>query len=571
MKKVSWFHLGIVMALMAVLLVPQAGGAAAPGRVTAPSTPITVALSLTSTSGKGGTAEVSCKVSSTRNISNVVVRMTAKGGATFLSSSSWNSALTKGVASTFTTTLALNKEGNGSVTCTALGPSSNGTRWGDMKTYYFNVTSTSLTQGWGKTALAGKAQLLSPDAPELAGIQPVNEQRAMDPAAGKPGAPAPLGTQTAGSEATTCYRGYWYFYDRGTYLPPADPATTTSRAKFTLRPLQRSSIYLYDYDYGLGDDYLGATITDDNGYWSFCTTNPQADGDYIDLYFRAYMSNTWWTVSLGAHGTGGTFYWYSPATRFQNTPSGVWYNVGAWYIPYTTTNYMAAWLFNDLNRAIFYFTDPRRAGQGAETSSYTTPGYPAWIKWSPSSTDGTYYSFSDDTIHLMGNDPRTYSASTHEYGHRIMNIMYPNDDWPNGYGICPSPHYYNGVSSQSCAFSEGWADAVALLVPNDALYRWASGATANNETRAGFSAGDAVEGNIAATYWDWMDVNNDNNGTYYDTTQFSFDSFLRAIDVQDDDRFLQYWQYWKSYSGVWCAPALRSLRLNINSAGYACP
>jgi hypothetical protein len=287
------------------------------------------------------------------------------------------------------------------------------------------------------------------------------------------------------------------------------------------------------------------------------------------------MSNSWWVVSTGSTGGGATYNWVSGT--FNTTPIAGSFSTGAWYIP-TVGNYMAAWLHNDLNRAIYYFRSPRRYGAPAEGPTIEQ-GYainasiPAYIKWSPSSVDGTYYSFGDDTIHLAGADPRTYSASTHEYGHRVMNLMYPADDWPNGFGNCPSPHFYNGVSGQSCAFSEGWADAVALLVPNDPYYRWASGSTANNETRAGFAAGDAVEGNVAAVFWDWFDVNNEGvGGLFYDQVQFPTDSFFRAIDIQNDDKFQHYWLAWKSQNfGSWCGMALSALRYNINSAGYVCP
>lgn len=430
MRKLSFFHLCVVALLIAVLLAPQMAGGAAPGRVTAPSTPITVTLTVNAAGGKGAAAEAVCQVSSTKNISNVTVKMTTRGGAAFLTGNAWTSSLAKGSASTFSASLALNKEGNMEVTCSALGPNNNGTRWGDMATYYFNVNASSITQGWAQASTAGKAQLLSPDgpalAPEMQVVSPADHPLPRDSGEIAQPAAGPI------TQATTCYKGYWYFYDRGTYLPPADPALAASKAKFALRPLQWASIFLYDNDYGAGDDYLGAAITDENGYWSLCVTNPQADGDLIDLYFRAYMSNSWWVVSTGATGGGSTFNWVT--STFANTAAGATINTGSWYIP-TSGNYMAAWLHNDLNRAIYYFRNPRRysaPGDGTTVDAgYILPSIPAYIKWAPSSTDGTYYSFGDDTIHLAGTDPRTYSASTHEYGHRVMNLMYPNDDWPD--------------------------------------------------------------------------------------------------------------------------------------------
>jgi hypothetical protein len=541
-----------------------------------PQTPVTVELSVSPSGGKGGTAVVTCKVSSTIEIKNLKVSITANR-VSYLSTNKWTFTIAKGGASEYSTTMLFSSEGNMSVTCTALGPNHNGTRWGDAKTLYYNVSASAVNEGWNMSEnfQRNAAKLLDENAPELAAA--TSEFSSSVPG---PEPVSPDGSQLSEpsnpiTQATTCYKGRWYFYDRGTYdAASGTPATTANRAKMTLRPLVWSSIWLYDDDGRSGDDYLGAAFTDENGYWSYCVTNPQSDGDYIDLYVQAAMASTWYDVSTSS--SYNPYYWYtSNGTATWSNTSGANFNTGAWYVPNTSTNLLAAWTYNDLTRANMYLRDPHRVNSdpSAPTTMEYTVGFSmvSRTKWTPSSTDGTYYTFSDDTIHLQGNDPRTYSALTHEWGHFVMNRLYGDDsEWPAGDGNCPSPHYYNGVSTKNCAWSEGWADALALLVPNDPLYRWASGATANNETRSGFSSGDEVEGNVAATFWDWMDKTNDGTGTYTDYVQLSFDSFLKAFDTQNDDYFTQYWTAWKAL-GEWCSPARDALKHNINSSGFTCP
>jgi hypothetical protein len=569
MKKLNLVR-GLVTLLITLgILIPQGVVFA-----DAPSTPVTVELSVVPFGGKGGTAQVVCKVTSTLAINNLNVNISARG-ASFLSVNSWRGSTSKNEASEYRTTMLLAKEGNISVTCTAMGPNRNGTRWGDSKTLYFNVGPETVSKGWSmaRNFQSGQAKLLDESAPELE-----NAVSGFDNVAFRPGTVLPPGIEkvkiSTGSEATTCYRGRWYFYDRGTYAPPADHTTAASRALMALRPLVWSTIWLYDDDGATGDDYLGAALTDENGYWNFCATNPQADGDYIDLYIKAGMANSWFDVSTST--SYNPYYWQTGAgvATWSNT-SGASFNTGIWYIPNTSTNLLGVWAFNDLVKSYWYFTSPRRVNYGpseVNIEAYVIGGFSSRTKWSPSSTDGTYYSFSDDTIHLKGTDPRTYSAGIHEWAHRLMNVLYGADsNWPTGYGGCPSPHYYGGVSGRSCAWSEGWADAVSILVPNDPIYRWASGSTANNETRAGFSAGDSVEGNVAAVFWDWMDKTNDGVSPNNDYVQLPFDSFLMTFNVNDDDdMFLHFWNDWKA-SGEWCSPALSALRASINTAGYSCP
>lgn len=580
MSKSNIFRGAMTLLIALGLLIPQGAVLAnsPQGAVLddTPQTPVTVEMSVSPSGGKGGMAVATCKVSSTVEIQNLKVSITASG-VSYLSTNKWTSTIAKGGASEYSTTMLFSREGNMYVTCSALGPNRNGTRWGDAQTLYYNVSASAVSEGWimSKNFQRNAAKLIDENAPELAGATPEfsGSVPGPDPAA------APDGSQPSEpsgpiTQATTCYRGRWYFYDRGTYAPPAAHNTTASRALMALRPLVWSSVWLYDDDGSSGDDYLGAALTDENGYWRKCVTNPQADGDYIDLYVQAGMANTWYDVSPTV--AYNPYYWYtSNGTATWSNTSGANFNTGAWYVPNTSTNLLAAWTFNDLTRANMYFRDPHRVN--SDPSAPTTMEYTVALamvsstKWSPASVDGTYYSFGDDTIHLKGNDPRTYSALTHEWGHFVMNRLYGADsEWPAGDGNCPSPHYYNGVSNRNCAWSEGWANALALLVPNDPLYRWASGATANNETRAGFAAGDRVEGNVAATFWDWMDKTNDGTAPNNDYVQLSFDSFLKAFNVQNDDFFSQYWSYWKSL-GEWCNPALAALRRNINTAGYTCP
>jgi hypothetical protein len=458
----------------------------------------------------------------------------------------------------------LTSAGRKHLSCSAIELDPKAPRHGDEETLFFTVNASNTVVGEFPVGLVTAAD-------ELTGDEDVVIAPADFPAGAMQGdeLPSPVveGDDPNLVTLRRCYYGRWLFYDRGTYKPPAAHTTTASRAKFVLKPLPFVTVRLYANT----GAYVGQGFTNENGYWRICKSYPWPSS----VRAKAYTISNWKAVT-----TDGSPYIskaYNMYTSYRTGP-----NVGTWYLPYTSSNMLAYWSYNDLNRATYYFYDPIRGytsapGEASAPSGVYTVG-PFYgggrvkLMWTPSSTHGTHYHLSSNQIHLKANDPRTPDAAIHEYGHFLMDKLYGDTYWPSGYGGCPSPHYYNGVSNRDCAWSEGFANAVDLIVKDEKYYRWSSGSTANNETRAGFASGDRVEGNVAATFWDWLDEANDGSGTNRDYVQYKIDRFLQTVDVFNTPTFAHFFAKWKAF-GDWCTPVSRALKHNINTLNknYSCP
>ena len=131
------------------------------------------------------------------------------------------------------------------------------------------------------------------------------------------------------------------------------------------------------------------------------------------------------------------------------------------------------------------------------------------INWTPTSTDGTYYSLGANDIHLAAANPDSDHTTIHEGAHALMDAIY-NDDFPPAPNC--NPHYVMGASSTGCAWTEGWAEWVPARALNDPYYRWDNGAFLNLETPSwttGEDLGDTVEGRVAGALIDLSDSTNE--------------------------------------------------------------
>ena len=131
------------------------------------------------------------------------------------------------------------------------------------------------------------------------------------------------------------------------------------------------------------------------------------------------------------------------------------------------------------------------------------------VNWTPTSTDGTYYSLGDNDIHLAAANPDSDHTTIHEGGHALMDAIY-NDDFPPAPNC--NPHSVFGPSSTGCAWTEGWAEWLPARVLNDPFYRWDNGASVPLESPSwttGEAQGDTVEGRVAGALIDLSDNTNE--------------------------------------------------------------
>ena len=100
------------------------------------------------------------------------------------------------------------------------------------------------------------------------------------------------------------------------------------------------------------------------------------------------------------------------------------------------------------------------------------------VKWTPDSTDGTYYCGQACGIHLAWQDPDSATTTIHETGHSVMDDVYDYNYPPTN---CSSPHYITAGADPGCAWSEGFAEWFPSVVLDDPYFRWPDGGSLDLE------------------------------------------------------------------------------------------
>jgi len=289
------------------------------------------------------------------------------------------------------------------------------------------------------------------------------------------GGAMPAGAAGAAEEDETYVYGYFY---RGYKDPAGDVRVCLyDRGKGTvMTPITRNG-------------EAACTQTSHDGFWSLVIPreDPDGDGTDADVAVRFSLEGEGATV---INGMGEVYSMYHNA-RAGSLPSEL--SLGTSFAS-TPEISRALLVYRAINDARAYFL---------ETFSYEVPHVDV-----RESGGGGQYRISDGTI-LASNFRHTVDLSTirHEYGHHIM---------AQTVGIPPTtscnPHYFNRASSESCAWSEGWANFVSSLVANSHVTSRASVSfdaevPGTNENFGLYEAehGPDVEARVTGVLWDIHD------------------------------------------------------------------
>ncbi len=149
----------------------------------------------------------------------------------------------------------------------------------------------------------------------------------------------------------------------------------------------------------------------------------------------------------------------------------------------------------------------------------------------------------------------------HEIAHQYMSntngFWYPFDGGYDDYQACVlNEHHYFDNTTDICAYTEGWADFVAVAVNqsldvNDVCFDWVSNHCAGNsqniETPArgdGNNEGDTVEGRVAGSLWDLYDPVNED----YDHSSVGWSSIWGGQRATGPFTFRGFWDTWANMS-----------------------
>jgi len=240
-------------------------------------------------------------------------------------------------------------------------------------------------------------------------------------------------------------------------------------------------------------------LTDNAGAYNLCFTPPVSSMYLLYVEFRS-ESSPWQVVD----SNGWVYSTATPAT----------YNVSAnqnfgWTAPAAAQ--MRAWhTFDTLNLTWWW----RSSGTNCWTSRESAPNCSKiTAQWWPGNTDGGYYnpgaSAADSYIRLRDNDPDSEHLVIHESAHALMHQLY-NWWWPN---VDCAGHQIWAALSTGCAWTEGFANAVAGSVKGDSQFVWPNGSSVSLMNSIWFNSsqpvsktnwqdGDAVEGRVAGSLID---------------------------------------------------------------------
>jgi hypothetical protein len=172
------------------------------------------------------------------------------------------------------------------------------------------------------------------------------------------------------------------------------------------------------------------------------------------------------------------------------------------------------------------------------------------IRWAPNRViTGAYYCTrvepgecpNDFEVQLSASDELSKMTVAHELGHFIMHYTY------NGmppYGLTCRPHFMHRASgSAACAWSEGWANWVAVQTYDDTHFRWDAYSGIDLESPRWFSEGwengDHVEGRVAGVLLDLAD-SGARNEKYWDIAAIGPERVVAAFTKGPADDIHQF-------------------------------
>ena len=267
-------------------------------------------------------------------------------------------------------------------------------------------------------------------------------------------------------------------------------------------PLPFARVEVWDDDL-VGDDLMATAYTNLSGAYNSTFVNDDVSGG-VDVYTRVYSTDDY-SVNLRTGGLANSIY-YSETPVTNDIPDGT-FNAGTRIIT------------DAEGRPAFYIYDKiaNDAWRYLKDNVGWNNNYNLQVRWSPTSTDGTYYNHT--YVALLAGDRWDEDVFLHEYGHFVMDKIYATyPPTPN----C-NPHQWGVHSGLGCAWSEGWATFLQGAIQGSASYKDTEDQTINNsmEPPSPTAHHPEDEGAVNASLWDIFDNSGSNE---------SWDSLAKGIN-----------------------------------------
>lgn len=290
---------------------------------------------------------------------------------------------------------------------------------------------------------------------------------------------------------------------------PGRSCITTRLAFYTTEGTWKGAMNLViqamDKDVGSAADLLATGYADPNGSIELCFANNDEEGSLTQEVYLLYVTaNNRWRVQDTP--TSGSRYLLSyGATAPFSIADNTTYAAGTVYPP--SSSWHRPFRAYDAVNAFWLWRYPPDGG--ACWDRFDAACRIIRVNWTSTSTDGTYYSFTDKQVHLAAADPDAGHTVVHEAAHAVMFDMYEDAAVPGAGGA----HAIKSCYTEGLAWTEGWAEWVPASVYNDPYYRWPDGFFLNLETPTwgsdGWCDGDRSEGRVAGAMIDVSDAATD--------------------------------------------------------------
>ncbi len=309
-----------------------------------------------------------------------------------------------------------------------------------------------------------------------------------------------------------------------------------------------TGVSLYDQDPGGSDDLLYTRDTNSDGFFQFPSImnwddddpDPDPNNRLLDLYvvWETDKNNSSVAPRRVVGFDGGIYNWPSEVhTNAENSVENFSYD-----IPNESDKERAMWIFQDLRRAWDYVRNNTGRNPGSVTA--------LWEKNQNSYigiNNSFFYGGPGDPLIFIADDSSISSDTVvHETGH---HYMWNATNWWWWHPNCWS-HDFFSQEDANCAWSEGWADFLPLVVNDDQCYDLGPGPCGFDnypfkdlETPTwgdNRPQGDVVEGRVAGALYDLFDSQNEG----YDSADFGFDPIADIVFNGTKERFYEFWNSW---------------------------
>ena len=308
---------------------------------------------------------------------------------------------------------------------------------------------------------------------------------------------------------------------------------------FTANPLS-NDLEVYIGNQWFHFQYVTSVYTDTAGYYQFNNLNADSIAVLVHMLSPShgvgYVNNGywyWWYWGYSWFGFESLMDWQTPVISRYYEPISGEYRGACNIMSFTNkgVNYVAGLPGSQFPERVVMWWDPNDPNN---TGSWYMHD---WI-----TLNGQVYDFICVSGWRNYDEPDEWDKDVflHEYGHFVMD-NYSHLLLPGTVPNC-NFHSWQGVSSEECAYTEGWATFFSCACQNDPTY-WDTkrdGSTyikENAEISSKNPQGGAVEGAVCASLWDVFDSANDWTVWYEGTL------------CQNDDENGGLW--WQGINRIW--------------------